>query len=542
MKKVIIFALFIFLVAQSSFTGEITDIEVKKVKGTTQVIFYGDDPFIYVDFVLTNPYRIVLDLTGYDAVIKGDYFSNVNRGGIESISFSRFKQRNFFRVVIALREHLPYSIYKEGSNLVVSLPLKGESFEPWRVSQEIPHSAQVNLGLIPDNPRVKLISLDLENAKILTVLRAFSEYTGRNIVADQEVTGNVTVSLKRVPWTRAFDIILKSVGLARTEVAGIIRVAPAAKLQQEKIDRERRARELEGLKPLQTNVYKLEFATAGEASGPLNRMLSKRGSIETDTRTNSLVITDIDEVHSRLAQLIKILDSPTPQVEIVTRIVEVNTDFIRDLGVSWGASQLRSDALQTTAEISVPEAGTYDLASGAISFRLGTITNWAVIASRIAAYEREGKASVVSNPRISAVNHQQATVFAGKQLPITTVGAEGRVTTVYVTAGITMTVTPHINSLDDVTLELSSEVSEPDFINMVGGLPTITTSRANTKVLLHNGETAVLGGLKKSKVLESETGPPILRHIPLIGNLFKTTGKSVEEREILIFVTPYILK
>jgi len=149
---------------------------------------------------------------------------------------------------------------------------------------------------------------------------------------------------------------------------------------------------------------------------------------------------------------------------------------------------------------------------------------------------------VVSHPRISAVNHKAASVFAGKQIPITTIGAEGRVTTRYVSAGIGMDVTPHINSLEDITIDLSAELSEPDFAITVGGLPTISTSRANSRILLQNGETVVLGGLKKVTESEREIGVPILRHIPLLGNLFKRTGTTKEEREILIFVSPYIIK
>jgi len=537
----------LFLAAGVAFAGSLTEIEIKQVDGVTEIAFAGDESFIYTDFTLTNPYRIVLDITGFSSLIQGSSFPGLNCGDVKGIFLNRFEKGNFLRVVIELEKSLSYTISKEPQGLSILLSGKTAPFDPWKASgvRRVPSNPGTHSNPAPSHSVKKreepLISMDLENANVLTVLRAFSEYAGENIVADQDVKGTVTVRLRRVPWSQALDIILKSSGLARTYEDGIIRVAPTGKLEAERIEEERKARELERLAPMKTKVYTLEFATSKETKEPVGKMLSERGTLETDERTNSLVITDIELVHEQIVELLAILDSSTPQVEIIARIVEVNFDQVRELGVKWGIRDLQSEDLQTTAEIDMEVVPGEDIA-GAISFRLGSITDWATIAARISAMEREGNASLVSHPRISAVNHKAASVFAGKQIPITTVGAEGRVTTRYVSAGIGMEVTPHINSLEDITLDLVAELSEPDFAITVGGLPTISTSKASSRILLQNGETVVLGGLKKEMESEREIGVPILRSIPLLGHLFKRTGKTKEEREILIFVTPYIIK
>nr|KXH70500.1 MAG: hypothetical protein AM324_10000 [Candidatus Thorarchaeota archaeon SMTZ1-83] len=542
----IVSAFILFLAAGVGFAGFLTDIEIEEVDGMTQIALLGDDTFLYTDFTLTNPYRIVVDITGFSSLLQNDYFADVNRGAVKGVSLNRFKKGNFLRVVIELEQPLSYTISRESHMLMLFLSSKTETFHQWRASSVRSsnpgiHSKPNPTSRVSTSAEEPLISMDLENANVLTVLRAFSEYAGENIVADQDVKGTVTVRLRRVPWSQALDIVLKSSGLARTYEDGIIRVAPTGKLEAERIEEERKARELERLAPMKTKVYTLEFAQCKEAKEPASRMLSERGTIEIDERTNSLVITDIETVHQQVVALLAVLDSSTPQVEIIARIVEVNFDYVRELGVKWGVKDLQSEDLQTTAEIDMEVVPGEEIA-GAIAFRLGSITDWATIAAKISALEREGKASVVSHPRISAVNHKAASVFAGKQIPITTIGAEGRVTTRYVSAGIGMDVTPHINSLEDITIDLSAELSEPDFAITVGGLPTISTSRANSRILLQNGETVVLGGLKKVTESEREIGVPILRHIPLLGNLFKRTGTTKEEREILIFVSPYIIK
>ncbi len=538
----------LFLAAGVGFAGFLTDMEIKEVDGITQIVLSSDDSFIYTDFALTNPYRIVLDITGFSSLLQNDSFTNVKRGNVEGIFLNRFRKGNFLRVVVELGQPLSYTISREAHELVLFLSSKTEPFSSWKASAVRPVSSNPGThSKSKHNPRISrsteepLISMDLENANVLTVLRAFSEYAGENIVADQDVKGTVTVRLRRVPWSQALDIVLKSSGLARTYEDGIIRVAPTGKLESERIEEQRKARELERLVPMRTKVYTLEFAPCKETKEPVSKMLSDRGTLEIDERTNSLVMTDIEPVHEQVVSLLTILDSSTPQVEIIARIVEVNYDYIREIGVKWGVGDLRSEDLQTTGEIDMPVVPGEEIA-GAISFRLGSITDWATIAARITALEKEGRASLVSHPRISAVNHKSASVFAGKQIPITTIGAEGRVTTRYVSAGIGMEVTPHINSLEDITLELKAELSEPDFAITVGGLPTISTSKANSRILLRNGETVVLGGLKKVTESKREIGVPILRSIPLLGNLFKRTGTTKEEREILIFVTPYIIK
>jgi type IV pilus assembly protein PilQ len=382
------------------------------------------------------------------------------------------------------------------------------------------------------------VSLDLEEADVLTVLRALSDYAGHNIVVSSEVKGTVTVRLHNVAWSHALDEICKVTGLSYIVENNIIRVAPPAKLKSEEEERLKGDKAIELLQPLVTRVYKLEFATAGEMRAPLGKMLSEKGTLEVEPRTNSLVVTDIASKQKQMADLVRILDSSTPQVEITCRIVEANLDAARNLGISWSADNLQLKGI-AGSDIRV-EAPTTELP--VVSFNVGTITSWASLEASIDAIEREAKGKALANPRIMATNNKEAEIFAGKKIPISTRDQAGNVIAQYIEAGISMKIVPHINSLEDITLDLTGEVSEPDLANLVQGLPLITTNKAQTRVLLRDGATVVLGGLKKTNQMESERGVPVLRSIPLLGALFKSRAVTAEDREILIFVTPHLVK
>jgi len=538
---------------------QLNDILVRSGAEGTEVVLQSDGPLTIQPIVLNHPMRLVLDCrdTRLAEELRSLIPLMVNRGGIESITASQFTEQNHsLRVVVELKEQSPYSLVQTGNGTVLRLLNHGASFESWQAIRGSGLSgkfAQLDIqssGQPKNEPVVLLesaasplgggageyggraVSLDFENADILTVLRGLAEYSGRDIVVGSEVKGNVTVRLHNVPWRRALDQILKAAGLGATEEGGVIRVSSLANLKSEQDAREQG-------EPRVTKVYKLEYAVANEIKTPIQNTLSPRGKMEADQRSNTIVVTEIPSNQSKIAELVRLLDSSTPQVEIAAKIMEVNVDAARALGIQWTLSGIQSwqNNYNVGLDVAAPPS---EVAIGSLT--LGTVRSFAQLTATLDALERESKASTISSPRISATNNKQAVMFGGKKVPIVTRDVSGNLVAQYIDAGVKLTVTPNINSLEDVTITMIVDVSEPDLSSLVLGLPVITTTTADSRMVLKDGETVVCGGLKKTTTKKSERGVPILMKIPILGYLFKSSTVSKEDREILIFITPHIIR
>jgi type IV pilus assembly protein PilQ len=371
--------------------------------------------------------------------------------------------------------------------------------------------------------------MDLEGADLLTVLRALAEYSGRNIVAGKGVGGKVTVSLRDVPWMTALQQILSANGLDYVTESGIIRVATPAEIAKMRDEAEKAA-------PMLDKVYKIEFATVGEIAGVVAKSLSRRGHLETDVRTNSLVVSDISSSQKNIARLIAILDSPTPQVEIQVKVVDMNYRVARELGVNWSVTGIESRTFNVEGDLTLQQV------LGPSQVRVGTISDFAHIDAELRLWESQNMAKVVASPRVTAVNNKEASILAGQKFTIVALDQRGNPITQLYTVGTVLRATPHINSLDEITLDIHAELSEVDEASVLARAPIITTSEADTRQLVRDGETLVLGGFLQDQISESEDGIPLLKDIPLLGRLFKTTSKITERREILFFITPHIIK
>jgi type IV pilus assembly protein PilQ len=405
-------------------------------------------------------------------------------------------------------------------------------------------------------PEGETISMDFQNADIKTVLRSFSVYAGKNVIAGPEVKGPINVHLENVPWRKALDLVLKANGYAATEEAEIIRVGLWDQFVNEDIKMQEAQRKREDLKPLVTKVVDISFAKASEVSKPLEKLLSRRGVLEVDERTNSVIISDIDERVAQITQMIKTLDSETPQVEIVAKLVDVDARVTRDLGIKWTASNIKIPGVQGLHGLSVDATGTIDnsdqtgtatttgVTQPTTKLTVGTITgpNGSFEAT-IQALERDNKATIISNPRITTLNNREATIIVGKKIPLIVSDEAGNPITQLTTVGVQMRVTPHINrGANEITMDLHPEVSDLASQATVQGGIIIVTEEADTRVMVKNGETAVIGGLIRSNDSYFNTGVPILRNLPLFGSLFGSKSKASEQRELLIFVTPRIVE
>ena len=382
------------------------------------------------------------------------------------------------------------------------------------------------------------VSLDVQGADIRTVMRSLSEYSGTNIVVGKEVTGSVTVNLAEVPWIDALNTICRTQALGWVDEEGIIRVETLENLRKEDVSRSSADRQLEDLQPLTTQIVRAVYATATELKPAIEKTLTTRGHIEVDPRTNSLVITDVSRRVSAATEMVKHLDSRTPQVEITAKLVDVDARYTRDLGISWGVGQVHSSDQAFSGEADI---NTNNVVNPAANVRFGLVRSWGTINAMLSALEQDSKADIISNPRITTVNNREARILVGRKIPLIVLDEAGNAITQLTTIGITLLVTPHINDDQRITLDLHPEVSDLASQATVQGGIIINTSEADTRVIVDDGETAVIGGLIRSNTGKVVRGVPILKDLPILGALFRTTIEVKEKRELLIFITPRIV-
>jgi len=382
------------------------------------------------------------------------------------------------------------------------------------------------------------MSLDVQGADVRTVLRSIAEFGKVNIIPDRDVEGPTNVRLVQVPWRQALDMVCESAGLtAINRDVDVIRVAPRKVLLDEEVDRNSAARKREELLPLQTAIFVVKYANADELQKSVAFALSSRGSSQVDTRTNSVLVTDIPDRLTQVGKMIHDLDTETLQVDITAKIVDVDVTTARQFGISWDLN----NAHWTKGRVSGSIAHDTPIANPTTSLKFGMVRSWADIDARIQAMESANKANIISNPSITTVNNRKARILVGKEVPLITLDTSGNPITELKKVGITLEVTPYINSENRVTMDLHPEVSDLSSQATVQGGIIFSTSEADTRVMVADGETAVIGGLISSNETNFETGIPILRSIPFIGALFRSSDVRKDRRELLIFVTPRIV-
>jgi type IV pilus assembly protein PilQ len=411
------------------------------------------------------------------------------------------------------------------------------------------------------------VSLDFQGADLRAVLRTFAEISGLNIVIDPTIQGTVDVALRDVPWDQALDIILRANKLGYLVDGTIVRVAPLTVLADEETQRRKLADEQALAGELRTLTRPLSYARGEDLRALITAtVLSQRGSIQTDPRTNTVIITDLPDRLARASELLQTLDRPEPQVEIEARIVQTTREFARTIGVQWGFNGRASQALGNTLPMSFPNQASIGGrtggmqgegsdaagsavnlgvagASSALGLALGSVNGAVNLDVALSALERQGQGRLLSTPRVSTQNNVEAEITQGVQIPIQTV-ANNTVTVTFKDAALTLRVTPQITAADTVIMRIAVENAAPDFSRAVGEsrIPPIDTQRALTQVLVSNGDTTVIGGIYVSREQAAEDRTPALHRIPLLGWLFKRESVTDESRELLIFITPRIVR
>ena len=418
------------------------------------------------------------------------------------------------------------------------------------------------------------LSLNFQDIDVRAVLQLIADFTSLNLVASDTVTGRITLRLQNVPWDQALELVLKTKGLDKRQVGNVLMVAPANEIAERERQEIENNKQIEELASLQTEHLRIRYAdaaelndlfTSGGSDGPAS-MLSERGSVIVDERTNSLLITETAQKLDEIRRIVKLLDIPIRQVLIEARIVIANSGFEEQLGIKWGAAGTKEsgtgDALYGSNYDSIidsansissgasptlaPDALNVDLgiAGAPGNFAIGFLTDDLLLAMELTALETQGRGEIVSQPKVITGDKQEAVIKSGQEIPYQESSANGETTVTFKEAVLKLEVTPSITPDDRIimTLEINQDsVGELVPSGSGGFIPTIDTTSLSTQVLVGNGETVVLGGVFRTQDVTSTTKIPILGDIPYLGRLFRSTSVTQDKSETLIFITPRIL-
>ena len=415
------------------------------------------------------------------------------------------------------------------------------------------------------------VTLSLKDSDITEVLRTFAREFDLNIVIQPGVGGPVTVELEAVPWEQALDAILKTQNLGMELEGNILRIAPVSQLQREAQERQRLAQARALSVPLSTIMKRVSYSRASELArilttglrgssggrgfqaglGAQTGILSQRGSVSVDDRTNTLIIRELPDFLDTVIQIIENLDVPEKQVMIEARIVETTRNFSRSLGIDWSFAGVADAAHGNTTGVQFPnniEAdGGVGLLTGGdngfLNIGLGNILNTFQLDMTLQAAENEGLINVVSAPKVATLDNEQASVQTGLQIPIQTV-ANNTVSVQFVNATLRLNVTPHVTAEGTILMDIQIQKREPQFGLVIEGATNapIATREAQTRVIVRDGGTAVIGGIYSVSNNYAEDRVPGLANIPVLGHLFKNRNRSNQNQELLIFVTPRVIQ
>lgn len=393
------------------------------------------------------------------------------------------------------------------------------------------------------------ISLDLKDADIKDVFRTISQLTGLNIVIDPDVRGTVTVQLEDVPWDQALDLILKQNSLGYVLENNIMRIATTSKLQAEEGDRARLAEARQAAEPTRTVIKKLSYSSASEIVPVLQSVMSKRGAIVVDQRTNTLIIRETPTYLPAVLQLIDNLDTATPQVVIESRIVETTKSLGRSLGINWQVRGKADNETGNTTNLIFPSSikGGLNVGLGngptVASLVLGNILNTFNLDMALTAAENQGLLKIISSPKVTSLTNTPALIQSGVQIPVQTT-VNNTTTVIYVDATLKLDVTPQITAEGTIMLKVNVMKREPAVaLNLaLGQNVPLTIREYRGQVLVKDGGTTVIGGIFQINDQDQYNMIPGLWKIPVLGNLFKNKTRTEKHDELLIFITPRILR
>jgi len=515
--------------------------------------------------LLLNLYRSKLPDYRKRPLITTRFESAVDR--IIPFQTSAMKDKTGF--IIELRESVPYFIEQTDNLLFLHFeassispkPLDRAKLPPWEkmITQTVVQTEPAEMHTSAKKKFItkmgkytgEKIALNFFETDIKNVFRILMDVSGKNFAIDKDVSGKVTLSFdKPVPWDQVLDLVLKMNRLGMVFEGDIIRIATLKTLKEEEEERQemlaaqQKAKEQKkALSPLITEYIPVSYANAKDDVAPHIVPTQGRGSITVDGRNNQIIITDIAEKVQKAKEIIKKIDKVTPQVMIEARIVEATDTFTREIGTSWSISGTRTDgSLGGTLGFDMSATNPPTTSLGAIGFTFSRLigNTFRVVDARLAASESEGDVKIISAPKILTLDNKPAKIKQGLAYPYNKLDADGNTTTEFKDIALELEVTPHITPDERVTMKIVIKNNEIGAV--INNQISFTTKEAYTELLVDDGDTIVIGGIRKTRKDIGEEGLPYLRKIPVLGWLFKTKKNEKTGEELLIFITPRVVQ
>ena len=551
----------------------VTSLSVVPNLNRTEILVSVDGSVSFRTFSLTAPARIVVDLLNARHALSQEDFLDIDRGGVLSVRTSQYAE-DIVRVVVDLEAMTEYTVEESSGAVRISLDNPAGDFDPWESPTLtfdpafVATAAPFVEDVVQIQEAVARISIIFFDSPIDDVLFTFSEFSDKSIVSGSDVSDIVvTADIRDQAWDDALDEILQSRGLVAVESeTGIIRVNAI----QNMFDRE-------SVEPLETVPYRINYLTSIEMATAIEQLISARGQVAEAQAANTVIVTDIRHVHQAISALISELDTPTPQIMISAKIIFVNRTDLSELGVSYdlkdsqgnqlnvlspGAADLDNDGIIEEVEIgtnvfllggnslaAVGNAST-QIASPTLRILNSLVIGRHTLINFITALESSNLSDIQAAPSVTVADNQEARIQVGERTPIRIIdaaaggagdGAFPTATVSFEETGIILTATPHVTGGDHVLLTLRVERSAADVAESDIGL-IFRTQNVETRVLVRDGETVVMGGLTVTERGEVRSGIPLLMDLPLLGGLFRTTSISETQRDLMILVTPNIVQ
>jgi type IV pilus assembly protein PilQ len=509
-----------------------------------QILVYLKDSMVAVD---VNDKLGKINVEFHNTQIIDDllYQLDVTDFGTIVSGIETFKEGRNARIVIDVDTHFTFS-HSQTDNLFVLTVKEKEKKAP---------------GYLGDSEDFtgRTISLNFQDIPVRTVLQIIADYNEFNLITSDTVTGNITLRLDGVPWDQALDIILKVKGLDKRMQGNILMVAPSDELAAREAKNLQAKQQVQELAPLYSEYVQINYAKANELADLIKNedtsILSARGSVSVDERTNTLLIRDTAKIIEDIKRMVNILDIPVRQVIIEARMVTVKDNINEELGIRWGITDTDGQyatsgslegadsansglvpALADRLNVNLPVTNP----AGVLAFQVARLADGTILDLELSAMEKENKGEIIASPRITTANQKEAYIEQGVEIPYQEAASSGATSTQFKKAVLSLTVTPHITPDNKIILDL---VVTQDTVSDVtsGSAPAIDTQRIGTQVLVNNSETIVLGGIYQQSIISTISKVPVLGDIPYFGWLFRNTNQFNEKKELLIFVTPRIV-
>ncbi len=551
----------------------LTDLRYVSRKGGGTVVIESSAPLTFRTRENREQNQYVVDIANVHLPdrLKRPYITKDFGQMIASVNAYQDAGSSAAHVVVQFRTSTRATVTQSGNRLLVfaagpALPMangKERSLDDMSEIDNLAKTASLEGG--PTDPRIlplnsesgdanrfygRPISIEVREMAVRDVIQLIAEQSGANIVIASGADGNISLKLKQIPWDQALMIVLKSQSLGYVRQGSVLRIASLDKLKSENDASKAIIDAQIAAEPLKVKIIPVSYASVADLVSRVTPFLTvRRGAVVADVRTSSLVITDTPEIIERVTNLIKALDTPPLQVVIEGKIVEATEDFSRNYGIQWGVTGkpiLNGGTGIQTNNLSIAPLGSTLPGALAYNIQLGTFDILGDLTASLGLAESQNTAKILSSPHLTTLNNEQATIEQGSKIfiPVTTQTAAGP-TVSYSTIDVTLKldVTPQVTSEGDIIMKLDIQNDFPASAPAGGSSQTpINKREVKTKILVRNGQTAVVGGVYQSTTAEGEQGVPFLRSIPVVGWLFKSKSTIKSKNELLVFLTPRIIK